>query len=162
MCNRRSRLMCATISASCSAFRGRGPVAQHDAAYVRFSEEIGTGELQIVQGSLRIEEKRVATPAGKETMVSGRRHPRPRPSRDWGSFEDYVPAVACPGGLFPFNTAQCRSLRSVLRGREADSVCDIGDGVTVGVDLKLIDRLGREGFVCRGPKRVHTDGWMLA
>src|SRR5882757_7840196 len=139
-----------------SSDQGRGGYFQHDAADVLFGEEIVTGELEIVQGSHRVEEKGIAAPAGEEAVVPGFRHLCIPPRRDWRSFVDGLPAVARSGGLYAFNTAQGRSLRPALAGREAHTVCDIGDEIAVHVNLKFIDRVGRKGLVCRGPGRIHS------
>ena len=47
---------------------------QHDAAHVFVGEEVVTGELQIVQGPLRVEEKGIAPPAREEAVAASLRH----------------------------------------------------------------------------------------
>src|ERR1700758_84926 len=43
---------------------------------------------------------------------------------------------------------QRRGQFAALRGREAHAVCDISDGISVRVDLKFVQSLGREGVAC--------------
>ena len=62
--------------------KGRVGHFQHDAAHVFVGEEIVAGELQIVQGALRVEEEGIAAPAREEAVA--RRPPsrvHPDPSR---------------------------------------------------------------------------------
>ena len=47
---------------------------QHDAAHIFVGEEIVTGELQIVQSPLRVEEEGIAAPAREEAVAAGLRH----------------------------------------------------------------------------------------
>ena len=139
-------------------FRPQGRVGhfQHDAAHVFVGEEIVAGELQVVQGALRVEEKGIAAPAREEAVVAGLRHLCLPPRRDRRPLDDSLPAVARPGGLRALNAAQRRGLRPALGGREAHAVRDIGDGISVRVNLELIERLGREGLGGGGPRRVHA------
>src|SRR5208282_657836 len=112
------------------------------------------------QGALHVEEKGIAAPAGEEAVVTSLRHPCLQPRRDRCSLDDNLPVVAYPSGLRALSAAKGRSLRPALGGREAHSVRDIGDGVAVRIDLKFINRLGREGDGGGGPGRVHAGGRM--
>src|SRR5260370_7530628 len=127
---------------------------QHDAAHVLLSEEIFTGELQIVQGTHGVEEKRVAPPAGEEAIFSGFRHPCLSPRRDWCAFEDSLPAVARPGGLLALNTAQCPSLCTSLVGREDHAVCNIRDKIPAAINLQSLYFLLPSGYGCSTPSRA--------
>jgi ABC-type taurine transport system ATPase subunit len=120
------------------------------------AKKIVAGELQIVQGALRVEEKWLAAPAAEEAVVPEFRHPRLLPGRDRCSFDYGLSVVAGPGGMLAFNAADCRSLPTALGAGEAHSVCDIGNGIAISVNFKLICRVGREGLGRRGPGRVHT------
>src|SRR5580704_2923902 len=78
-------------------FRTEGRVGhfQHDAANVLVSEVIFTGELQVVQGAIDVEEKGIAAPAGEEAVLPSLSRVRLRPRRDRCSFDDRRPFVAC-------------------------------------------------------------------
>src|SRR5580704_4341121 len=143
-------------------FRTEGRVGhfQHDTANVLVGEVIVTGELQVVQGALHVEEKWIAAPAGEEAVVPRLSQMCIRPRRDRCSSEDCLSFVAHPGDLLPFSTAQRCGLCPALVGGEAHSVSNIGDSIAVRVNPKLIHRFRREGFVCRGPRRVHSGRWM--
>jgi hypothetical protein len=60
----------------------------------------------------------------------------------------------------PNNAPQCRGLRPAPGGGEAYPKCDVGNGVTIRVDLELIRRRGRERLARGGPWRVHDGGRM--
>jgi hypothetical protein len=82
---------------------GRVGHFQRDAAHVLVGEEIVTGELQAVQGALRVEEKGIAAPAGEDAVVTGLCHPCLRPRRDRHPLDDDLPVVTCPSGLRALN-----------------------------------------------------------
>ena len=103
-------------------------------------------------GSLRQPAKKRYSPASATFALASRRDRRP--------FDDDLPAIARPGGLRALDAPQRRGLRPALGGREAHPVCDIGDGITIRVDLELVHRLGREGLGGGGPRRVHDGGRM--
>src|SRR4029077_5995629 len=61
------------------------------------------------------------------------------------------------GGLRAINAAERRAEWATLGAREAYSVSDIGNGITVRVDLDLVQRSGRERVRRSGPGRVCAD-----
>src|ERR1700689_2527037 len=80
---------------------GRVGHFEHNAAHVLVGEVIVTGELQVIQGAIYVEEKGIAAPAREESAASSLCHLRFQSRRDRCSFDDRVPFVACPGGLLP-------------------------------------------------------------
>ena len=70
------------------------------------------------------------------------------------------PCVSRAGGLCSLYAAQRRGLRPALRGEEAHAVCDIGDGIAVGVDFEFVKCLGGEWLGGGGPRRVQAGGWV--
>src|SRR5580692_1815947 len=135
---------------------GRVGHFQYDAAHVLVGEVVVTGKLQIVECALYVKEKGIAPPAGKEAVVPALGHPRIQPSRDWRALDNDLPVVAYPGSLCALNAAKRRSLRSVFVRGETDSICDIGDGIAVGINPEFIDGLSREGLVCCRSWRIHA------
>ena len=87
----------------------------------------------------------------EEAVVAGLRHPCLQPRRDRHPLDDDLAVVACPSGLRALNPAKRRGLRPALGGRDAHPVCDIGDVIAVRINLKFINRLGREGVGGGGP-----------
>ena len=81
---------------------------QYDTAHVLVGEVIVTGELQVVQGSLDVEEKRISAPAGEEAVVAGFSHLCFPLQRNRRAFDDNLTVIACTGGSRTFNTAQRR------------------------------------------------------
>ena len=67
-------------------------------------EEIG-GELKVVQCTQWVEEERITTPAGKKAVIAGFCYPCFPTQGDRRLFNDYLPAVAGPGGLGALNAA---------------------------------------------------------
>src|ERR1700690_435541 len=62
--------------------------------------------------------------------------------------------------MFAFNTAEDGRLRTVAGRREAHAVGYVCDGISVGVDLELIDRVRCERLLHGGSRRVDADGRM--
>src|ERR1700678_1128560 len=87
---------------------------QNDAAHALIGKKIVTGELQTVRRPHHVKEKWVAAPTHEQAVVSGRGHMCLACGQDRCSFYDWLPAVACAGGLPAFNAARCCSLGSAL------------------------------------------------
>jgi hypothetical protein len=49
--------------------QGRVRYFEHDAAHILFGEEIFSGELEVVEGAERVEEKGIAAPAREESVI---------------------------------------------------------------------------------------------
>src|SRR6185295_1111424 len=105
-----------------------------------------------------VEEEGITTPASKEAIIAGLYHLRVPSHRDGRSCDDDPPAVPRPGGLVAIQETQGCGLRPILQRREAHLVSNIGESITVGVDLDFIKCLGRERLVGSRSRRVHTAG----
>jgi hypothetical protein len=98
------------------SFRSSQPVVrhlEHDAAHVLVGEEVVAGELELVQRSLGIEEKRVAAPTGEEPVLPALRHPRVRAGRDGRALHDDIADVSDAGCVGALDAANRRGLRAV-------------------------------------------------
>ena len=102
------------------------------------------GELEAVQHAKHIEEEGVAPPAGEEAVRADLRYARRPTQRDRRRFDEHVSRVAYRGGRRTPDAAQRRRLRPSLKGGKPHPVGDVRDGIAVGVDLELVDRLMRE------------------
>ena len=130
---------------------------ERDAAHVLVGEEVVAGELEFVQGTLGIEEERVAAPTREEPVLTALRHARVRAGRDRRFLHDDVALFADPACLVPLDAAYRCGLCAVRR-REARAEGNVGDTVAVRVDLELVHRLGCERLLRRGPGRIDADG----
>ena len=133
--------------------QGRIGHFKNDAAHILVSEEVVAGELQVVLCALHVAEEGVAPPAREEAVVAGLGHACHPPHRHRCPFHNSLAAVASLGGLRALNASQRRSLPA-LGGRKAHPVCDIGEGIAIRVNLKLVQRFGCERLVGSGPWRV--------
>jgi hypothetical protein len=85
--------------------QGRVRHFEHDAAHILFGEEIFPGELEVVEGAERVEEKGIAAPAREESVIPCPRYTRISPRRDWRSFKYDLPLSAHPRSLCAFYSA---------------------------------------------------------
>src|SRR5207247_11248520 len=122
---------------------------------VTSAQELGAGKRQTIQGALRVEEKGLAARSCEEAVVTKLRHVRLEPGRDGCAFEHDLPAIAGARCVLSLDATHGRRLAVPQRG-ELYSIRDIGDGIAAGVDLQLIDRLGRERLCRRRSGRVDT------
>lgn len=102
------------------------------------------GELEAVQHAKHIEKEGVAPPAGEEAVLADLCYARRPTQRDRRRFDEHVSRVAYPGGRRTPDAAQRRRLRPSLKGGKPHPVGDVRDGIAVGVDLELVDRLVRK------------------
>src|SRR3954454_17524453 len=86
---------------------------QDDAADVLFGEEVGSGELQIIQGTFGVEEKRIASPASEESIVAVLCHTRVHSVRDRRSIDNDLPLFANARCFFPLNPTDRSQLSAV-------------------------------------------------
>jgi hypothetical protein len=126
---------------------------ERDPEHVLVGEEVGAGELETVEEAEQVEEERVAAEAGEEPdAVVG--HPLA---------DDRLRAEAhrCPLDqrlLVPVDVPVCDltvQLGAALGG-EAVAKRQIRHGVAVGVDQRLVERVGTELVRVRGRQWVHV------
>jgi hypothetical protein len=87
-------------------------------ADILIDKEITTGELEIVQGSFRVEEEWIAPPACEEATIAGVRYSRLSADRDRRQIEDNVPAVPIAHCVFSLNATYRRQLGTVAGGEK--------------------------------------------
>src|SRR3954454_23847266 len=117
--------------------RGRIGDFQNDAADVSVRKEIVSGELKIVQRALCVEKEWLAAPPCEKALVTRVCHVCVESRRDRCPLEKDLSAVTRVRRLLAFNTTYRRRL-TILGGRELHSVRDIGNGVTICIDLQLV------------------------
>ncbi len=133
---------------------------EDDAADVLIGEEVLVGELEAVQHAEHIEEEGLAPPAGEKAVLPDLCYARHPTQRDRRRFDEHVSRVAYPGGRRTPDAAQRRRLRPSRKGGKPHPVGDVCDGIAVGVDLELVDRLMRERVWPGGPARIQAERWM--
>jgi hypothetical protein len=68
--------------------------------------------------------------------------------------DDNFTLLAHPSGLFTLKTPNCHSLLPIFGRRELHTVTNIGNGITVCVDLELVQRSRFKGLGSRRLRRV--------
>src|SRR3954454_2491151 len=120
-----------------SVAQGRIGDFQNDAADVCVRKEIVSGELKVVQRALCVEKEWLAAPPCEKAVVTRLCHVCVESGRDRCPLEKDLSAVTRVRRLLAFNTTYRRRL-TILGGRELHSVRDIGNGVTICIDLQLV------------------------
>ena len=123
--------------------------------------EVVPCESRVIEIAVHVEKERIAAPTEKETVIAGLRHQGFPPDGNWGLLDDNFAILTHAIGSYALKTADCRSLLPIFGRCELDAVTNIGNDITVGIDLELVQCSWREGLFGRwlqrlqGERRVH-------
>ena len=131
---------------------------ERHAAHVLVREEVVARELKVVEHALGVEEERVAAPARKKPVLAALSHLRIRARRHGRVLHDDLAVASHAGRVGASDAANRRGLRTV-GVREPCAERDVGDAVTVRVDLQLVTASGERLLVVGPGGLMPTDGW---
>src|SRR5205823_14900089 len=141
---------CASPNSHLIASQSRVEQFNHDAANIFVLEEVVPRKLHVIEIAVYVEKERIAAQTEEKTVVAGFRHQGFSSNWDRCLLDDNFALLALASGLGALSTTNCRRLLSIFGRCELNAVKNIGNDITVCIDLDLVQRSRFEGLArCR-------------